>query len=134
MSDSTRFHCLKRVAVAVLAAGLVCASAPVGAEEELIGSDEFRISCASCHGIGGKGDGDMAKFLTIKPTDLTMLSKNNGGQYPDIVAGAYPFRRVFEVIDGRAVVDGHGARAMPVWGNRYQRPDAGRAGAQELAI
>ena len=27
---------------------------------------------------------------------------------------------VFQVIDGRALVSGHGARDMPVWGNRYQ--------------
>ena len=89
------------------------------AEEELIGSDEFRISCTSCHGIGGKGNGPLANYLTVKPTDLTMLAKNNGGQYPNLKAGHYPFYRVFQIIDGRTLVSGHGDRAMPVWGNRY---------------
>ena len=89
------------------------------AEEDTIGSEEYRISCLSCHGVGGKGDGPIAKYLTVKPTDLTQLAKNNGGQYPNLKAGAYPFLRVYQVIDGRAEVGAHGERAMPVWGNRY---------------
>ncbi|MCP4994290.1 MAG: cytochrome c [Gammaproteobacteria bacterium] len=103
-------------------------SGVVFAEEELIGSDEFRISCVSCHGVGGRGDGGMAKFLTVKPTDLTMLSMNNGGQYPGIKAGSYPFRRVFDIVDGRTVVSGHGDRAMPVWGSRYLSEASGKFG------
>jgi len=92
----------------------------VAAEEELIGSDEFRISCVSCHGVGGKGDGPMAGFLTPKPADLTVLAKNNDGQYPAMKTGQYPFFRVFQIIDGRTLVSGHGDRSMPVWGNRYK--------------
>lgn len=89
------------------------------AEEELIGSDEFRTSCVSCHGVGGKGNGPMAQYLTVKPADLTQLAKNNQGEYPT-KAGEYPFYRVFKIIDGRTVVSAHGDRAMPVWGDRYQ--------------
>jgi hypothetical protein len=73
----------------------------------------------SCHGVDGRGDGVVAAFLTVKPTDLTLLAKNNGGQYPELKAGQYPFLRVFQIIDGRAVVPVHGDRAMPVWGDRY---------------
>lgn len=98
------------------------------AEEETIGADEYRISCLSCHGVGGKGDGPMAQFLTIKPTDLTQLSNNNGGQYPDLKAGRFPFARVFQIIDGRTVVSGHGDRAMPVWGDRYVAEKSGKYG------
>lgn len=54
----------------------------------------------------------MAKFLTIKPADLTVLAKKNGGEYP--------FLRVFQAIDGRSQVTGHGDRPMPIWGDRYQ--------------
>jgi len=104
------------------------------AEEELIGADEYRISCMSCHGVGGKGGGPMAKFLTIKPTNLTTLAKNNGGQYPGITAGTYPFLRIFQIIDGRTVVSGHGDRSMPVWGNRLQIIDHGPPGVQERVI
>jgi mono/diheme cytochrome c family protein len=89
------------------------------AEEDTIGADEYRISCLSCHGVGGRGDGPLAQYLTVKPTDLTQLATNNGGQYPNLKAGTYPFLRVYQIIDGRADVALHGDRAMPVWGNRY---------------
>ena len=104
------------------------------AEEGIIGSDEYRISCISCHGVGGKGDGTMAKFLTIKPTNLTTLAKNNGGQYPGIKAGTYPFLRIFQIVDGRTVVSGHGDRPMPVWGNRYLIQDQGPPGTHEREV
>jgi len=125
---------IENVVVSLLLAGSVFISGPVVAEEELVASDEFRISCVSCHGVGGKGDGHMAQFLTVKPTDLTALAKNNNGQYPGIVPGIYPFLRVFQIIDGRTQVSGHGERAMPVWGDRYMRPDAGPPGVQEAAV
>ena len=96
----------------LLIAGTAFGAAKAVAEEEIIGSDEFRISCVSCHGIGGKGNGPLAKYLTIKPTDLTQLSKNNNGKFP--------FLKVFHTVDGRQLVSGHGERAMPVWGARYQ--------------
>ena len=90
------------------------------AEEELIGSDEYRLSCLNCHGVGGKGNGPMAEFLIKKPSDLTMLSKNNKGEYP--------FLRVYQTIDGRVQVPGHGDRDMPIWGMRYLEEDAMRYG------
>ena len=82
------------------------------AQDTSLGSKEFTVSCAVCHGANGKGDGELAKFLTIKPADLTLLSKKNGGDYP--------FLRVFQTIDGRSQVGGHGDRPMPIWGDRYQ--------------
>jgi len=101
-----------KVVFSILAAGLFFVNGSVVAEEELIGSDEFRISCAVCHGVGGRGNGSMAQFLNVKPADLTVLKKNRGGEYP--------FMRIFQTIDGRAVIAGHGERAMPVWGDRYK--------------
>lgn len=111
----------KVVMVAGVTVGLTLslANSLVYAEMGTIGADEYRISCLSCHGVGGRGNGSMAKFLKTVPTDLTKLAKNNGGQYPDLKAGAYPFLRVFQIIDGRASIGSHGDRAMPVWGNRY---------------
>lgn len=110
---------IKAFAVAIGIFSLLM-STSVQAEDDTIGSDEYRMSCLSCHGVGGRGDGPLARFLTIKPTDLTSLSKNNGGQYPNLKAGSYPFLRVYQVIDGRATVEVHGDRAMPVWGKRYR--------------
>jgi len=63
----------------------------------------------------------MAQYLNIKPTDLTMLTKNN--------AGEYPFMRLYQMIDGRTDVAGHGDRAMPIWGDRYRKEDVERYGA-----
>jgi mono/diheme cytochrome c family protein len=87
---------------------------------EVIGSDEYRISCQNCHGERGKGDGPMMELLTKQPSDLTVLAKNNGGEYP--------FVKVYQMIDGRVAVPGHGARAMPIWGARYAEEDYERYG------
>lgn len=109
---------------------LALAGGNVVAEQETIGADEYRTSCLSCHGVGGQGDGPLSQYLTVKPADLTQLSKNNGGQYPNLKAGQYPFLRVYQIIDGRTELAVHGDRAMPVWGDRYlaQQPaSAGRA-------
>jgi hypothetical protein len=75
------------------------------------GKTEFQSSCASCHGIDAKGNGPLGKDLKIQPTDLTVLSKNNGG--------VFPLDYVYKVIDGRKEISGHGSREMPVWGYRF---------------
>jgi mono/diheme cytochrome c family protein len=73
---------------------------------------EFRNSCASCHGEDGKGAGFLTRlFRGVDPGDLTQLAKNN--------EGVFPVDKVFQTIDGRAEVAAHGARKMPVWGDRY---------------
>lgn len=92
----------------------------VEAEEDLIGSEEYRISCLSCHGVGGRGNGPMAKLLNVEPSDLTTIAKNN--------EGTFPLDKVFRTIDGRHGVAGHGDRDMPIWGARYLREDAERYG------
>ena len=75
------------------------------------GAAEYRIACYQCHGEAGRGDGPMAQFLTIKPADLTLLAKKN--------SGSFPFRDVFQAIDGRAAIKAHGEGPMPIWGDRY---------------
>lgn len=80
------------------------------------GKANFEMSCASCHGINGKGDGPVAGQLKVPPSDLTVLAKKNNG--------AFPFSSVYEVIDGRQAVLAHGPRDMPIWGLRYKPSDA----------
>lgn len=46
------------------------------------GAEDFADFCASCHGLGGKGDGDAAALLDRKPADLTGLSARNKGVFP----------------------------------------------------
>jgi mono/diheme cytochrome c family protein len=79
-----------------------------------VGRTEYMSNCASCHGVGGKGDGPVAQGLTKKPSDLTTLARRSGG--------ALPAQLVWEMIDGRASVDifAHGSRDMPVWGAEYR--------------
>jgi mono/diheme cytochrome c family protein len=88
-----------------------------GQQMEVIagGELEYQNHCAVCHGVDAKGDGIMSKFLTLKPTDLTQLSKRHGGKFP--------FWQVYRTIDGRDEVRAHGLSEMPVWGQRF-RADA----------
>ena len=78
-----------------------------------IGGVEFERSCAICHGFSAKGKGVMADSLIIKPTDLTVLSKNNNGHFP--------FTKVYQAIEGSPRVGIHGSREMPIWGDRYRK-------------
>ena len=85
---------------------------PASAQPAPSGADEFRMFCAVCHGKDARGDGPLAKILTLKPADLTQLAKRNHGQFPA--------EKVTETIDGRTQVNGHGTRDMPIWGTRYE--------------
>ena len=76
-----------------------------------VGKLDYEVSCAVCHGMDGKGDGMVVAALTVKPSDLTTLSKKNGG--------VFPLDRIVSVIDGRAQILAHGTRDMPIWGTRY---------------
>ena len=81
------------------------------AADENIGKREYTFKCAVCHGASGKGDGPYMDMLKAPASDLTLLAKNNGGQFP--------FESVFQIIDGRANIKAHGTRDMPIWGNEY---------------
>ncbi len=98
-------------AALALAAGHAGAqTAPAAAID--YGRAEYVARCASCHGPTGTGDGHFREFLNRAPTDLTTIARANGG--------VFPFQRVYEAIDGRRLVAGHGrAGEMPVWGAAY---------------
>jgi len=72
------------------------------------GPELFRTYCATCHGLDAKGDGPMAPALKTSVPDLTMLTRNNKGQFPTIL--------VRKVIAGDQLPVAHGSREMPVWG------------------
>ncbi|MBI5275913.1 MAG: hypothetical protein HY854_05580 [Burkholderiales bacterium] len=97
---------------ALLAALPAAAAGPAKGKGKVdIGRAEYMEKCAVCHGSDARGTGGMADFMKKAPADLTVLAKKN--------AGVFPAGQVYEVIDGRAVVKGHGDRDMPVWGNAY---------------
>jgi mono/diheme cytochrome c family protein len=84
----------------------------VAAEAENVGKATYTQYCSACHGYEGKGNGPVASWLTAKPTDLTQIAKNAGGEFPMI--------KVIQAIDGTATVRGHGDSDMPVWGDRFR--------------
>jgi mono/diheme cytochrome c family protein len=90
-------------------------------EEEVAaaGKPAYDQNCAVCHGTKGKGDGVAANLLTVKPTDLTQISKRSDG--------TFPFWRIYRVIDGREDIKGHGTREMPIWGTEFRSQVAGGA-------
>jgi mono/diheme cytochrome c family protein len=98
----------------VLAGGLATGPAraqptPAATDPEVArGAVLYRIHCASCHGTAARGDGPVGPALRKKPADLTALARREGGRFPA--------DRVRSFIDGRAELDAHGGREMPVWG------------------
>ncbi len=54
----------------------------------------------------------MAEILTPRPSNLALLAKQNNG--------AYPYGRVYLIIDGRSPVKGHGTTDMPIWGSYFR--------------
>jgi mono/diheme cytochrome c family protein len=72
------------------------------------GPDLYRAYCASCHGNTGKGDGPVAPVLKASVPDLTTITVDNGGVFPDA--------RIRRIIMGEGMIASHGAREMPVWG------------------
>jgi mono/diheme cytochrome c family protein len=76
------------------------------------GSEMFKEYCASCHGADAKGHGPAVSALKVVPPDLTLLSKNNRGKFPDT--------RVYSSIRGDVNIDAHGSPDMPVWGTVFR--------------
>jgi len=76
-----------------------------------MGKEEYQRTCSLCHGIDAKGHGVYAFELKVAPSDLTLIEKKN--------YGVFPFSKLYKIIDGRKEVMAHGARDMPIWGDRY---------------
>lgn len=72
----------------------------------------YRVYCSNCHGAAAEGDGNLAQYLNVEPSDLTVLTAENEGRFPREL--------LIEVIDGRRAVRGHGGKEMPVWGDVFQ--------------
>ena len=103
---------LPLVLTVMTALGTVIAAGQPPPAAALSGSDLFYNSCASCHGIDGKGTGPLGQVLTIRPADLTLIAKNTGG--------TFPAAKIYQLIDGRnPAVRGHGGPNMPVWGEVF---------------
>lgn len=101
---------------------------------ELIGKAAFVKNCAVCHGADGKGEGAILDFLKKKPADLTLISKKNGGVFPQAL--------IYEKIRDPQSLRAHGSAEMPIWGamfseeimNAYGYLDAGKCNSVQGRI
>ena len=81
---------------------------------------DYANYCASCHAMSGEGNGPMWHELKKKPSNLTVLSKNNGG--------VFPYTKLRRIIDGtyqEGSFKAHGSREMPIWGDVFLRQEGG---------
>ena len=98
---------------AILGASLAVAffAAPASAQDVELGKEIYQSRCAVCHGAEGKGDGVVGEMFQQRPGNLALLAKNNGG--------VFPYERVYQSIDGRNRIAGHGETNMSVWGEYF---------------
>lgn len=102
----------KRTLVA-LAALSALALPGTAAAQMTAGETEYQQACAACHGASGKGDGPVSTYLSVTVPNLTKITARNDG--------AFPYRELMEMVDGRNAdrqIGAHGM-AMPVWGDRF---------------
>jgi mono/diheme cytochrome c family protein len=99
---------------------------PLTATSPSSGQEMYKAYCATCHGTEGKGNGPAASALKVPPTDLTQLSKQNGGKFPDL--------KVASTIRGEANIPAHGTAEMPVWGQLFWDMSHGHEGEVQQRV
>jgi mono/diheme cytochrome c family protein len=115
---ATRRNVTRTLLAAIFLLALPSPLATAQEMEVIAGGElEFQSHCAVCHGVDASGNGIMSKYLTLKPANLTQLSKKYGGKFP--------FWQIYRTIDGREEVRGHGVSQMPVWGQRFRTESGG---------
>jgi len=122
MSAMRRALSTSRVAAVLLALG--SASLAVGEDQTpraIAGHASFMTYCAVCHGVAARGDGPLADQLLVRPPDLTLFAKRNGGRFDEDT--------IRRIIDGRKPVKGHGGPDMPVWGDAFKKASDGYSDA-----
>jgi mono/diheme cytochrome c family protein len=72
------------------------------------GKQMYSSYCAPCHGVDGRGNGPIAPVLKVPPTDLTLLTRNNNGRFPDA--------HIVTVLRNGTELRAHGTQEMPIWG------------------
>ncbi|MFZ0419130.1 MAG: cytochrome c [Candidatus Sulfotelmatobacter sp.] len=99
---------------------------PITSTSPVSGKEMYTAYCAVCHGTDGKGGGPAASALKTPPTDLTLLSKSNGGKYPAL--------KVTSAIRGTADLPAHGSKDMPVWGELFWSMSRGHEGQVQQRV
>lgn len=126
---------LKSLVIASLAAAAVAAAGYAGQSRLTIpaektspvdGKQMYVSYCAPCHGMDGRGYGPVAPELKRQPINLTVLSKNNHGQFPA--------NHVKSVLEYGSEIPAHGNSMMPIWGPVFGRMSQGQPDERLLRI
>jgi mono/diheme cytochrome c family protein len=128
---------LKSLVIASLAAAAVAAAGYAGQSNSHLtipaektspvdGKQMYISYCAPCHGTDGRGHGPVAPELKRQPIDLTVLSKNHGGQFPA--------NHVKSVLEYGSEIPAHGNSMMPIWGPVFGRMGQGLPDQRLLRI
>jgi len=115
------FAVLTAIALVFIAAAqekvVTVKNVPIAYTNPASGSEMYSVYCAVCHGATGTGNGPAASAFAKPPTNLTMLAKNNNGNYPD--------RHVDAVLRFGTSVPAHGNIQMPVWSTLFRSLNSG---------
>jgi mono/diheme cytochrome c family protein len=91
------------------------------------GKEMYNAYCAACHGTDGRGNGPAASALKTPPTNLTLLSAQHNGRFPEA--------SVQQAIKGDpAMPSAHGSKGMPVWGPVFTMMGQGSEGQAQLRV
>ena len=106
-----------------LIAALLFAAVPSGSQNVTVNSkpitytnpgdarEMYATYCAPCHGMTGEGNGPAAPAFKQAPTNLTLLAKTHGGEYP--------LAHVRSTLTFGTNVPAHGDVKMPVWSELF---------------
>lgn len=88
------------------------------------GKQMFDQYCAACHGKDGKGVGRATPALKVPAPDLTLLSKREGGKFPEM--------RMLHTLQQTVDIPVHGGKDMPTWGPLFRSLDRANESASQL--
>ena len=106
--------------VLVLVAGNAMASsnqtnpAPAARDEHASGRATYLQFCSSCHGVEGRGDGPVVKYLLKRPDDLKLIRKQRKGVFPKEVY------RAILMAPSRDHAPAEMSTQMMIWGPVFQ--------------
>lgn len=123
----TRFARAAALGVVIACAVVPLAPAQFAAVtlDDYSGEELFERFCASCHGVGARGNGPVAGSLNVSVPDLTAIR---------VRYGEFREGMIRDVIDGRGIdMRAHGTRTMPVWGREFWVEQGADVNAQKSA-
>jgi mono/diheme cytochrome c family protein len=88
------------------------------------GQQMYHEYCAACHGVKADGNGPAAPACKVKPSNLTLMTRNNGGKFP--------YNYFYSVVQFGTPMPtpAHGTADMPIWLPLFISLDNGRQGIE----